>query len=290
METKRDGSASRFVTQMVSFVPAATIAKDRAKDDNVRLRGSAIVDSDVSGEDEEDETEEDETEDDDEDEEDDDHARGRGSTDLRSTMNTAPALSIQFATTHQAPSQERKSLQKMINQAHARSHSYDDSNSRQSSRNRRNEREMRQRRSNPSPPPPPAFVNRVSFETFEGAADAQPFSLTLKSKHKDYTYSRYSRTFLCGLDTNDYSHNALEWLMEILAEEGDEIVVLRVLDPGSRVSSEASRDDGGYLHEAKMLLDSVLKINEDGKAVNVALSKDQTDARLDCYCGGTGDG
>ena len=247
---------------MVSFVTAASVAKDRASEDDVRLRGSAIVDSDVSAEDEEDESEEDETDDDD-----DHHARGRGSTDSRSTTDTTPALSIQFAPTHQAPLQERKSLQKMINLAHARSHSYDDSNSRQSSKNRRNEREIRQRRSNPSPPPPPAFVNRVSFETFDGAADAQPFSLTLKSKHKDYSYSRYSRTFLCGLDTNDYSHNALEWLLDVLAEEGDEIVVLRVLDPGSRVSSEASRDDGGYLHEAKMLLDSVLRINEDGKAV-----------------------
>ena len=62
------------------------------------------------------------------------------------------------------------------------------------------------------------FLKRVSFDTFDNK-DASDFSLTLKSKHKDYAYTRRSRTFLCGTDQNDYSEFALEWLIDELVED-----------------------------------------------------------------------
>lgn len=43
------------------------------------------------------------------------------------------------------------------------------------------------------------YESRVSFDTFDNK-DATDISFTLVSKHKDYAYTRRSRTFLCGTD------------------------------------------------------------------------------------------
>jgi len=47
-----------------------------------------------------------------------------------------------------------------------------------------------------------------------------------------YKYLTTSRTFLLGLDNKDYSQCALEWGMEQLFEDNDELVILRVIDTG----------------------------------------------------------
>jgi len=47
-----------------------------------------------------------------------------------------------------------------------------------------------------------------------------------------YRYHHTSRTFLLGLDNKDYSQCALEWGMQELFEDNDELVILRVIDSG----------------------------------------------------------
>ncbi|KAI9721116.1 MAG: hypothetical protein M1812_002597 [Candelaria pacifica] len=126
------------------------------------------------------------------------------------------------------------------------------------------------RRRNTSPPPPTAFKDRVSFDTFDNK-DASTFSLTLNSKHKDYEYTRRSRTFLCGTDQNDYSEFALEWLIDELTDDGDEIVCLRVIDKDSKITSDASVEEGRYRLEAKKLLDQVIEKNTEEKAISLVL-------------------
>jgi hypothetical protein len=84
----------------------------------------------------------------------------------------------------------------------------------------------------------------VSFDTFD-SLDATTFALTLRSKHRYdlsgcvdgrmYRYQHSSRTFLLGLDHKDYSQYALEWGMQELFEDNDEIVILRVIDSGTAV-------------------------------------------------------
>ena len=69
------------------------------------------------------------------------------------------------------------------------------------------------------------YQRGVSFDTFDNR-DATDFSLTLNYKHKDFQYTRRSRTFLCGTDDKDYSEFALEWLIDELLDDGDEIVCL----------------------------------------------------------------
>lgn len=115
------------------------------------------------------------------------------------------------------------------------------------------------------------FQNRVSFDTFDNR-DASDFSLTLNSKHKEYKYTKRSRTFLCGTDQNDYSEFALEWLIDELVDDGDEIVCLRVVDKDSKINSDASLEVGRYRTEAKKLLDQVIaKNNDDDKAISLVL-------------------
>ncbi|KAL7275467.1 hypothetical protein RUND412_001595 [Rhizina undulata] len=125
-------------------------------------------------------------------------------------------------------------------------------------------------RSLSSPPPPPSFLKRVSFDTFDNK-DASDFSLTLKSKHKDYSYTRRSRTFLCGTDQNDYSEFALEWLIDELVDDGDEIVCLRVVDKDSKISSDAALQERLYRQEARKLLNQIIEKNEEDKAISIIL-------------------
>ncbi|CAZ80128.1 unnamed protein product [Tuber melanosporum] len=125
-------------------------------------------------------------------------------------------------------------------------------------------------RSLSSPPPPPTFLKRVSFDTFDNK-DASDFSLTLKSKHKDYAYTRRSRTFLCGTDQNDYSEFALEWLIDELVDDGDEVVCLRVVDKDSKISSDAALQVRQYRHEAENLLNQIIEKNEDDKTISIIL-------------------
>src|SRR5579875_2192565 len=84
------------------------------------------------------------------------------------------------------------------------------------------------------------FQPRVSFDTFPRASSQAPenadiTSFTLARRHKDYAFTKRSRTFLCGLDANDYSEYALEWLIDELVDDGDEVVCLRVIDSNAEV-------------------------------------------------------
>lgn len=125
--------------------------------------------------------------------------------------------------------------------------------------------------------PSSTFKPRVSFDTFDNR-DAADFSLTLSRKHKDYAYSKRSRTFLCGTDTNEHSDTALEWLLDELVDDGDEIVCLRVVEKDSKEAREwagqipgrESREKG-YRAEAQRMLAHIQEKNAESRAINIIL-------------------
>ena len=120
-------------------------------------------------------------------------------------------------------------------------------------------------------PTPSTYESRVSFDTFDNR-DATDFSFTLKSKHRHYTYTKRSRTFLCGTDQNDYSEFALEWLLDELVDDGDEVVCLRVVDKDSKINSDSSIEEGRYRTEAHKLLEHIkAKNKDDEKSINLVL-------------------
>ena len=120
--------------------------------------------------------------------------------------------------------------------------------------------------------PSSTYENRVSFDTFDNR-DATDYSFTLKAKHRHYTYTRRSRTFLCGTDQNDYSEFALEWLLDELVDDGDEVVCLRVVDnKDTKFVSDSSLEEGKYKTEAYKLMEHIQsKTKEDDKSISLIL-------------------
>ena len=116
------------------------------------------------------------------------------------------------------------------------------------------------------------YQRGVSFDTFDNR-DAPDFSFTLNYKHKNYVHTRRSRTFLCGTDAKDYSDFALEWLLDELADDGDEIVCLRVLEKDSKMATDTTSIEAKkYREEAQNLLDMVIQKNTgDEKAISLVM-------------------
>ncbi|KAF1830783.1 adenine nucleotide alpha hydrolases-like protein [Decorospora gaudefroyi] len=130
----------------------------------------------------------------------------------------------------------------------------------------------RERRRLSSPPPPPVFQPRVSFDTFDKPADfIEESSFTLIAKHKDYEYTKRSRTFLCGFDENEYSVYALQWLINELVDDGDEIVCLRVVEKEDAIAGDRSVETGRYRVEAEHTMADIQSRNHDNKAINLIL-------------------
>lgn len=91
-------------------------------------------------------------------------------------------------------------------------------------------------------------------------------------KHKGYQSTRRSRTFLCGTDQNDYSEFALEWLIDELVDDGDEIVCLRAVEKDSRIASDLAIEEGKYREEAEKLFEQVIQKNSHNeKAISLVL-------------------
>lgn len=116
------------------------------------------------------------------------------------------------------------------------------------------------------------FQPRVSFDTFDKPADfIEESSFTLITKHKDYEYTKRSRTFLCGFDENEYSTYALQWLINELVDDGDEIVCLRVVEKEDTIAGDRSVETGRYKREADATMQDIQGRNHDNKAINLIL-------------------
>ncbi|KAG0147210.1 hypothetical protein CROQUDRAFT_656321 [Cronartium quercuum f. sp. fusiforme G11] len=91
---------------------------------------------------------------------------------------------------------------------------------------------------------PPGYQRRVGFSTLEteeptkGGGTGAEYSFTLQAKSSNYAPGRDSRCFLVATDGEEYSITALDWLMGSLVENGDEVVVLRVIEPGSSATEK----------------------------------------------------
>jgi len=90
--------------------------------------------------------------------------------------------------------------------------------------------------SSPHPPPLPhhpatlpMYTPKVSFDTFENSA-ASMFSFTLQVKTDGYRRTRNTRVFLCASSPDESGSEALEWCLESLVQDGDELIVFRGVD------------------------------------------------------------
>ena len=117
------------------------------------------------------------------------------------------------------------------------------------------------------------FQHHVSFDNF---AEGEPtkrntISLTLNVSHKGYQRKRRSRTFMVGVDENDYSDIALQWMLEELVDDGDHIICLRVVDRDSKLASDKNVERREYQKAATDLMRRIQAKNDENRAISITL-------------------
>lgn len=117
------------------------------------------------------------------------------------------------------------------------------------------------------------FEHHVSFDNFAAAEPTRNNSISfcLNVKHTGYQFKRRSRTFMVGIDENDYSTIALQWMLEELVDDGDEIVCLRVVERGAKIINNSNVEMKKYQKEAKDLLERIQRKNDDNRAISIVL-------------------
>ncbi|KAJ2916236.1 hypothetical protein MD484_g4177, partial [Candolleomyces efflorescens] len=73
------------------------------------------------------------------------------------------------------------------------------------------------------------YTPKVSFDTFENPL-ASMFSFTLQVKSAGYKRTRNTRVYLCAASTDESGVEALDWCLESLVQDGDEVIIFRGVD------------------------------------------------------------
>lgn len=118
-----------------------------------------------------------------------------------------------------------------------------------------------------SSPPHQRFQRHIAFDNVPAGEPTKnnAISLTLNVRHKGYQPRRRSRTFMVGVDEHAYSDYALQWLLEELVDDGDEIVCVRVIEKEIRFS------DKQYQEDAQSVMHGILERNGSNRAVSIVL-------------------
>ncbi|KIJ64965.1 hypothetical protein HYDPIDRAFT_89768 [Hydnomerulius pinastri MD-312] len=108
----------------------------------------------------------------------------------------------------------------------------------------------------PHPTPSPSvaaqgYTPKVSFDTFENPA-ASMFSYTLHVQSDGYARNRATRVFLCAASPDESGREALEWALECLVQDGDELIVFRGVD-----QEELDKDHELVREEARELMKQI---------------------------------
>jgi hypothetical protein len=111
------------------------------------------------------------------------------------------------------------------------------------------------------------FQSHVAFDNIPlgEPTDYNPIALTLNAKHDGYQSSRRSRTFMVGVDDNAYSDHALQWLLDELVDDGDEVVCVRVIETQMRLTHTA------YQNAAQALMENIQAKNKKNLAISLVL-------------------
>ncbi|CAO3641653.1 unnamed protein product [Cunninghamella blakesleeana] len=103
------------------------------------------------------------------------------------------------------------------------------------------------------------YVRGVSFNTMSNA-DLPNYSFTLKGKTPGYKKTRRSRTFMLATDLASYSEYALDWARDEVMDDGDELIVLRVVTID--MSDKRSVIQAQLEHESKMAKEKATQVME----------------------------
>ncbi|MEX1653227.1 universal stress protein [Streptomyces pseudovenezuelae] len=111
------------------------------------------------------------------------------------------------------------------------------------------------------------FQRHVGFDNVPNgeATKHNTTSLTLNVRHKGYQAGRRSRIFMVGVDEHSYSDYAIQWLLDELVDDGDEIVAVRVLEKEVRMNQKQ------YQNDAQQVMQGILAKNSLNHAVSIVL-------------------
>lgn len=116
-------------------------------------------------------------------------------------------------------------------------------------------------------PPSQRFNSHIAFDNISAGESTEynPIAFTLNLKHAGYQWRRRHRTFMVGVDDNAYSDHALQWLLDELVDDGDEIVCVRVIETQLRLTNNA------YQEDAKSLMHAIQAKNTKNHAISLIL-------------------
>ncbi|KAI0911895.1 hypothetical protein F4823DRAFT_255474 [Ustulina deusta] len=111
------------------------------------------------------------------------------------------------------------------------------------------------------------FESHVAFDNIPlgDPTPYNPISFTLNVRHAGFQFRRRHRVFMVGVDDNSYSDHALQWLLDELVDDGDEIVCVRVIETQVRLT------DKTYQEDAKALMESIQSKNTQNRAISLVL-------------------
>lgn len=70
---------------------------------------------------------------------------------------------------------------------------------------------------------------------------------------------------MVGVDDNAYSDHALQWLLDELVDDGDEVVCVRVIETQMRLTNHA------YQEAAQVLMDNIQSKNKKNLAISLVV-------------------
>ncbi|KAF1797670.1 hypothetical protein V8B55DRAFT_1514229 [Mucor lusitanicus] len=120
------------------------------------------------------------------------------------------------------------------------------------------------------------FVRVVSFDTMTDK-DLPNYSFTLRGKSPTYKRTRRSRTFMVATDLANYSEYALTWATDEIMDDGDELIVLRVVtvdmnDKKANLTSLLEHEAKQSRDKANQVMTRIMKNSgEEEKAISVVI-------------------
>ncbi|EJU01388.1 hypothetical protein DACRYDRAFT_95041 [Dacryopinax primogenitus] len=112
------------------------------------------------------------------------------------------------------------------------------------------------------------YKSGVSFDTM-GESTTELFSYTLQAKSENYERSRKTRIYLCAASPDESGQEALDWSVETLAQDGDELIVLRGFD-----TEDAGKQDLLRSQAHQLLLDILernTQLSDGTRSLNVTV-------------------
>ncbi|KAI0088280.1 hypothetical protein BDY19DRAFT_950077 [Irpex rosettiformis] len=95
------------------------------------------------------------------------------------------------------------------------------------------------------------YTPKVGFDTFEDP-QASMFSFTLHVQNEGYERNKNTRVYLCAASPDESGSQALDWALDSLVQEGDELIVFRGVD-----ADDINKEHAAYRDEARELMRQV---------------------------------